>query len=74
MEGILKFDLNEPEDIQNHKRCIKATDLACALWDIKNMKKDLEYLEDMSLLTAEGVMDKIYEALENHHIIMDELM
>jgi len=33
MEGILKFDLNDKDDREAHRRAIKATDLAIVLWE-----------------------------------------
>jgi len=51
-KGILEFDLNEPDDIMAHKRAIKATDMAEALWAIThNTKKGLEWsMEGIQLL------------------------
>ena len=41
-KGILEFDLNEPDDIMAHKRAVKASDMASALWDIThNTKKKI---------------------------------
>lgn len=74
MEAIIKFDLNEPDDVRNHLRCIKALDMACVLWEIRQLRKELEWMEDKGELTSESVMEKILEHFDNHNINLDELM
>ena len=74
MEAIIKFDLNEPDDIKSHLRCIKALDMACALWEIRNMRKELEWMEEQGELSSESVMTKILEHFDNHNINVEELM
>lgn len=36
MKAILEFDLDNPEDRMAHSRCIKATEMAVALFEIYN--------------------------------------
>jgi hypothetical protein len=74
MEAIIKFDLNEHDDVRNHLRCIKALDMACALWEIRNMRKELEWMEEQGELSSESMMSKILEHFDNHNINIDELM
>jgi len=74
MEAIIKFDLNDPDDTRNHLRCIKALDMACVLWEIRNMRKELEWMEEQGELSSESVMTKILEHFDNHNINVDELM
>jgi len=74
MKATLEFDLNEPDDIKNHLRCVKATDMALALWHIRMMRKELEHMEDVNELTTENVMSKIFEILDDHSLNTDELI
>lgn len=74
MEAILKFDLNDPDEIKAHLRCVKATDMALVLWQIYHMRKELEWLEDQDKLNATHVMDKILDAFNDHSISIDEIM
>jgi hypothetical protein len=74
MEAIIKFDLNDHDDSRNHLRCIKALDMACVLWAIRNMRKELEWMEEQGELSSETVMDKILEHFNNHELNIDELM
>ena len=74
-----KFDLNEPDDIMAHKRAVKASDMAMALWDIThNTKKGLEWsMEGKEIDKYEAlelVYEKIYEILEDHNIKLDDLI
>lgn len=72
MKAQLTFDLNEPEDISAHKRCILAVDMAVAIWNISNLRKDLEWQEEQGKLTSEYVMDAIFQALQG--LPIDDLM
>lgn len=74
MKAILEFDLNEHDDISNHLRCIKANDMALALWHIRMLRKDLEWMEDQQKLTTENVMSKIFEILDDNNVNTDELI
>lgn len=74
MEAIIKFNLNDPDDIKSHLRCVKATDMALVLWTIYHMRKELEWLEDQDKLTSTHVMDKILDAFNDHCISIDEIM
>jgi hypothetical protein len=74
MKATIEFDLNEPDDIKNHLRCVKATDMALVLWTIYHMRKELEWMEEQGELTSEIVMDKILEHFDNHNINANELV
>lgn len=78
-KAILEFDLNEPDDIQEHRRVIKSLDLALAIWDIvHNTKKGLEWSLDEKEVdkyeTLEMVYDRIHEILNQYHIDIDDLI
>jgi hypothetical protein len=63
MEATLKFNLDDPEDVMAHKRCVKALEMALLLWQIK-IKLDLPEKE------AEQLDALFYE----YNINLDELM
>jgi hypothetical protein len=48
--------------------------MACALWEIRNMRKELEWMEEKGELSSEQVMNRILEHFDNHNINVDELM
>lgn len=64
MKAELHFDLNDVDDIAAHKRCIMATDMAVALWNISNLRKHFQWQEEAGTLTSEYVMDRIYQELQ----------
>ena len=77
--ATLTFDLNEPDDVLAHLRCVKSTDMAIAIWDIiHNTKKGLEWSmegKEMDKYDAlEMVYEKIHEILAEHNIKCDELI
>ena len=78
-EAILKYNLNETEDIKAHLRAVKSLDMAIALWEIThNTKKALEWSmegKEMDKYDAlELVYEKIYEILNEHNIKIEDLM
>lgn len=73
MKAILEFNLTDPDDNVAHLRCIKSTDMAIALWQIRMLRKELEWMEDNKDLTTENVMSKIFEILDDHNVNTDEL-
>jgi len=74
MEAIIKFNLTDTDEARSHLRCIKALDMACVLWEIRNMRKELEWMEEQGELSSEQVMEKILEHFDNHNINADELI
>ena len=71
MKAQLKFDLNDPDDINAHMRCVKAFDMAIVLWDfdqwlrgqIKYHNKDYQYARD-----------ELYRTMNEYNINLDELI
>jgi len=78
MKAILEFNLDEPQDVDAHKRAVKSLDMAIALWDIEQyLRAQIKYNE--SLTDAQyDVLDKakteFYDILNRHNISLDELM
>lgn len=77
-KAILEFDLNEPEDIEAHKRAIKSLDLVLALWDIEQyLRSQIKYNESLTQEAydaLEKVRDEYYAILNKYNISHDELM
>lgn len=78
-KATLEFDLNEIDDVYEHKRAVKSRDLALALWDIThNTKKGLEWAmegKEMDKYDAlEMVYEKIFEIMSEHSIDLDDLI
>lgn len=77
-KAILKFDLNELDDIQAHLRAMKSTDMAFALFEYGHRaKNDFEFNIDKyeskeELLDA--VFEKFWKILDEHDINLDKLI
>ena len=78
MKAKLKFDLDNPEDKMEHMRCVKATDMALMLWDIKQkIRSKLKYSEDLSedeLYQWEVMQDEFYSIADDYGINLDLLI
>ena len=78
-KAILEFDLNEPDDVEAHKRAIKALDIMLALWEFeKYLRGQLKYNEEGLTSEQYDVLDKarskFYEILNDKNISFDELL
>lgn len=80
MEGILKFDLNDPYERVAHLRAAKSADMAIVLFEMAaNVKRKIENGIDASdLKTPQEVLDAVFEEfhalMEEQHINIDELI
>jgi hypothetical protein len=85
-KATLTFDLSDSDDVMEHLRCVKSTDMALALWEIiYNSKKSLkhemsasEFNKDKKELDAYEAIDlvykRIYEILDEHDIVVSKLI
>ena len=78
MEAILKFNLDNADDKMEHMRCVKATDMALMLWDIKQkIRSKLKYSNDLSedeLYQWEVMQDEFYSIADDYGINLDLLI
>jgi|TARA_R100000951_G_scaffold8390_1_gene7662 hypothetical protein len=78
MKAKLEFDLDNPDDKMAHMRCVKATDMAIMLWDIKQkIRSKLKYGEDLSEAEFhqwEVMQDEFYSIASEYGINLDELI
>jgi hypothetical protein len=72
MKGILEFDLNEPDDIIAHKRCVKALDLTLALWDIDQYLRSESKYKDNEI--AQEIREKMSEIMGEYGLTFDNLI
>lgn len=79
-KAILEFDLNDIDDELSHKQCVKANDMALMLWElVYNTKKSIEWeldarKDDNRYDSLDLVYDRIHKLLDEHNIIIDELV
>jgi hypothetical protein len=72
MKATLEFDLDISADSMAHFRCIKSTDMALALFNIKNNieQKCKAYLSINPDATNNDLLDKVIE--EIHNVLSDK--
>lgn len=83
-KAIIEYDLNDYDDRMAHKRAVKSTDLALALWEIEmNLRKKLERELESKELKNEDVevydvidmcMENILDTIKDHNIDIDDLI
>lgn len=81
MKAKLIFDLENPDDVMAHNRCVKSLDMASMLFEITaNLRKKCEYAcENMSEDSGQFdgvdlVFDEIFKLLEESNINIEELI
>ena len=64
MKATFVFDMNDPEDMMDHKRMSNALGMALVLWEIKvNVKKKIEYILDTDNLSGQETLDRVFEMI-----------
>ena len=79
MKAILKFDLSDPDDRNDHKIAVHANDMALILWELLyNSRKGFEQEMDEKHLDGDGVLDLVYirlsDLLYEHSININDLV
>lgn len=78
-KAILEFNLDEFEDVSAHMRCVKARDMALALWDLdQHLRAQTKYAPDsMSGEVYDALQqtrDQLHEIMNSYNIDLDELL
>jgi len=78
-KAILEFDLNEPDDVTSHKRCVQSLEMAISLHEIsEHLRAITKYAPDsMSQETYDElikVREQFWEILRDNNISIDELL
>ena len=79
MKGILEFNLDDQEDEVAYMRCVKARNLAIALWDIDHYlrsktKHAPDYMSPEVYNTLLETRDELRRIMSHHSIDLDELL
>ena len=72
MEAILKFDLTDEDDREEHLRCTKSLDMALALDDIRAYI--VKIWDEEETVDVEILKERFFEILEHRRINTDELV
>lgn len=81
MKATLKFDLDNPDDVISHQRCVKALDMACILFEIQhNLKKRLvhKFESQPKLWGVDNGIDETFRCIndlfEDYNINLEEII
>lgn len=73
MKAILEFDLDNADDMMNHRRCVKATEMACFIWQLKhNFWR--KWKHDDTDFNLDNYKDALDELMQEYHIDIDDLL
>jgi hypothetical protein len=73
MKATLQFNLDNPDDEMAHMRCVKAKDMALAIWDIQQRLREWMKKSDDVILIDEA-QSAINLIIESYDINIDELI
>ena len=74
MQAELKFNLDEPDDVQAHLRCVKALDMALCLWDFSKFIRNEDKYSQESSISIEAVKNEFNDLLEKYDLNFDSLI
>jgi len=75
MKAALYFRFDDPEDIQAHMRCTKATDMALALYRLRQaIHKAIDESEDGKHVDGDYLADLVNEVFSEFSINLEELI
>ena len=77
-KAILEFDLNEPDDRDEHTLMLRSLDLCLVLWDMDQyLRTQIKYndnLTDGEYKAFDEARTKLYEIMNERSISLDNLM
>ena len=76
MKAIIEFDLNEPDDIEAHKRFTNLNDVYIALWEFdQEMRNQIKYnsqdYNGEQLDALDKLREKFYQIMNDNQIKID---
>lgn len=80
-KAVITFNLKDRDEEMDFKRYIKSKDMAFVIWDILNVRKDLERrFESQSIINVDvfdGINDfakEISKILDTHSVDIEDLL
>lgn len=71
-KAILEFDLNDPDDVEFHKKVISVKQAYSVLWEYDQwLRKIIKYEEREKWASIDEAREKLYELLNEHGIDFD---
>lgn len=72
MKATLTFDLDDAQDAMAHFRCVKALDMALAMWEFSGRLRNI--VEEGDGDKGDALWDAWNETMEEYGIKMDEII
>ena len=73
MKAILKFDLNDEDDKISHKECVKASDMAGFIWELKhNFWR--KWKHDETDFNLDNYKEALADLMDEYNINIDNLI
>jgi len=76
-KGILKFNLDNLDDVLMYKRCLKSQDMALLIWEFSiNSRKRVENTieNEDTLKGIDLVFEEFFELVEKYSVDVEELI
>ena len=74
MKATLQFNLDDPDDSMAHLRCVKSTEIALALWTIRNKIAYAVDTSDSGMIDGYEMLNEMADVLTEHDINFDSLI
>ena len=75
MKAILKFNLDDSDDVMAHTRCVKALDMALAMWAFSGrLRRIVDESEDGKYIDEDLVSKAWEQSLEEYEINLNTLI
>lgn len=76
MKALLKFNLDNPEDLTSYKRVNKSLDMALFIWDLSNLKRSYKNrdMTDKEGILFDDIFNEIHDLFEKYDINIDDLV
>lgn len=79
MKAKIKFDLSDPDDAMAHHRCVKSSDMASAIFEIRHNFRDkcrnkIEVSNFDKHDAMEYVLDELFDILNNNNVNEDFIL
>ena len=76
MKAKLIFDLDDQDDLMAHKRCMKSSDMALAIFELRNNFRkqcynEIESKEHDPYTITDFIFNKMYGILEDNNVNED---
>lgn len=75
MKATLEFDLDNPDDRKAHLRCVKSTDMAIVLFELRhNSKKRVQKQIEKGADPIDAFYNEFFDLLDENGVVIDDLI